>query len=263
MTETTPTPTDPDLTVFWQPGCSSCLRTKEFLAEHGVPFNSVDVLNDPGGMEKLTALGVRTVPVVARGGEYVSGQILSDVAAFAGIDWRPEVLAPGELKVRLDGIIEGAMRFTAQLPFQHLDDRLPGRPRSYRDLACHIFQIVQAFVDETEGDPLTAQKYEEPAPAGLRTVPDLLFFGMQTKERLKSWWNRGPHDFARPAQCYYGAQSLHDFLERTTWHAGQHARQMMLVLQKLGIEPDRPLGDEDFAGLPMPREVWDDEKRWD
>lgn len=263
MTETAQTPADPELTVFWQPGCSSCLRTKEFLAEHGVPFVSIDVLNDPDGMAKLAALGVRTVPIVARGVDYVSGQILRDVAAFAGIDWGREALAPEDLKARIDTIIEGAMRFAAQLPFQHLDDMLPDRPRSYRDLACHIFQIVQAFVDETEGDPLTAQKYEEPAPARVRTVPDILFFGMQTKHRLEAWWSAGPHDFARPAECYYGAQSLHDFFERTAWHAGQHARQLMLVLRKLGIEPDRPLTDADFAGLPMPREVWDDEKRWD
>ena len=264
MTETTQTRSnDEPLTVFWQPGCSSCLRTKEFLAEHDVPFVSVDVLNDPDGMARLAALGVRTVPIVARGTTHVSGQILRDVADFAGIPWGHQILPPDALKARIDTVIEGTMRFAAQLPFQHLDDLLPDRPRSYRDLACHIFQIINAFVDETEGDPLTAEKYQEPAPSHIRTVPDILFFGLQTRERFDRWWREGGHDFNRQAQCYYGAQSLHDFLERTAWHAGQHARQLMLVLEKLGIEPDRPLTDEDFAGLPMPAEVWDDEKRWD
>lgn len=27
--------------VFWQPGCSSCLKAKEFLARHGVDFESI------------------------------------------------------------------------------------------------------------------------------------------------------------------------------------------------------------------------------
>jgi hypothetical protein len=35
------------LKVYWQPGCSSCLRAKAFLAEHGIPFVSMNVLADP------------------------------------------------------------------------------------------------------------------------------------------------------------------------------------------------------------------------
>jgi hypothetical protein len=34
--------------AYWQPGCTSCLRMKEFLAKHGVPFISVNVLEDKG-----------------------------------------------------------------------------------------------------------------------------------------------------------------------------------------------------------------------
>ena len=32
--------------AYWQPGCTSCLRMKEFLTRHGVPFVSVNVLED-------------------------------------------------------------------------------------------------------------------------------------------------------------------------------------------------------------------------
>jgi len=49
-------------------------------------------------------------------------------------------------------------------------------------------------------------------------------------------------------------------LERTTWHSGQHVRQLVMVLEMLGIEPDRPPTKENFAGLPMPDKVWDDER---
>jgi arsenate reductase-like glutaredoxin family protein len=31
---------EPEVRVYWQPGCSSCLKTKEFLLDHGVPFVS-------------------------------------------------------------------------------------------------------------------------------------------------------------------------------------------------------------------------------
>ena len=55
------------LKVYWQPGCSSCLKTKEFLLDHGIPFESVNVLEDDEAFTELQALGVRMVPIAARG----------------------------------------------------------------------------------------------------------------------------------------------------------------------------------------------------
>ena len=59
------------LKVYWQPGCSSCLKTKEFLLEHGVTFESINVLEDPDGFKELEILGLRLVPIVARGSDWV------------------------------------------------------------------------------------------------------------------------------------------------------------------------------------------------
>ena len=52
---------------------------------------------------------------------------------------------------------------------------------------------------------------------------------------------------------------MHEVLERTCWHAGQHVRQITMVLQEAGIKPDNPLSNVDFAGLPMPEKVWDED----
>ena len=49
--------------VFWQPGCTSCLRTKEFLTNNGVDYESINVHGNPQGMEELRKLGARSVPV--------------------------------------------------------------------------------------------------------------------------------------------------------------------------------------------------------
>ena len=255
--------------VYWQPGCSSCLRTKEFLTEHGVPFKSIDVLADPQGFRDLQELGVRMIPLVVRGREWVSGQILSDVARIAGIDYGRKVLPPEQLKARIDAILAAALRYSAQLPDDDalLATMLPNRPRSYRDLACHIFMIVEAFVAETEGDPLTEGKYLAPAPENVRSPAEIVAYGQAIRDRFEAWWGQddagGAHDWQRPARVYYGRQTLHDFMERTAWHSGQHTRQLALLLEKLGVVPDGKLTDADLAGLPMPKNVWDDEKRWD
>ena len=41
--------------------------TKEFLSRRGIPFEALDVENDPAAAEALGALGFKSVPVVARG----------------------------------------------------------------------------------------------------------------------------------------------------------------------------------------------------
>ena len=75
-----------DLRVYWRPGCSSCVKVKEFLTNLGVEFESVNVSARPEAMDELRELGVRTVPVVARGKEYVFAQELADVSRFIGRD---------------------------------------------------------------------------------------------------------------------------------------------------------------------------------
>src|SRR5215471_12862720 len=69
--------------AYWQPGCTSCLRMKEFLTKHGVPFVSVNVLEDRDAFAELAMLGIRSVPIVRRGKDWANGQVLRDVARVA------------------------------------------------------------------------------------------------------------------------------------------------------------------------------------
>jgi arsenate reductase-like glutaredoxin family protein len=39
--------------VFWQPGCSSCLRAKEFLTKNGVDYESINVHGNPANLAGL------------------------------------------------------------------------------------------------------------------------------------------------------------------------------------------------------------------
>lgn len=256
----------PPLKVYWQPGCSSCLKTKEFLLENGQDFVSVNVLEDANGFDELAALGVRTVPIVARGKDWAHGAVFRDVAKVAGFPWGAhKMLAPDAMVERLDGILRGAHRFAAQVPAAELDTLLPRRPRSYRQLAYHIFQIPQAFLDRVENNaPYTYESVMSEMPREIATKEDLLAFGAGVRERFLAWWNREGQatDFSQPGNVYYGDVSLHEVLERTCWHSGQHTRQLMLVLGALGLEPNGPLEDRDFAGLPIPKEVWDNEHKF-
>ena len=250
--------------AYWQPGCTSCLRMKEFLTEHGVPFVSVNVLEDKDAFAELAMLGIRSVPIVRRGKDWANGQVLRDVARVAGIAWGgAQVLPAPELVARLTEIQTAAQRLFAQIPDDKLGRMLPRRPRSYAQLAYHIFNIADAFLEhEVQHLPLKEGAYGRVPPPEMITKAKILAYGQDVLGRFRAWWD-GPGqttDFSRKAQVYYCNVTLHEYLERTTWHSGQHVRQLVMVLEMLGIEPDRPPTKETFAGLPMPDKVWDDER---
>lgn len=253
--------TDETIRVYWQPGCTSCLRTKEFLAARGVAFESRNVLADPAAFIELSRFGLRQVPIVTRGDGWANGQVLADVAGLVGItDINTQMLPTKEMKRRLDLVLEGTQRYFRQVPDTHLGTQLPNRPRSYAELAYHIINIVDAFVEEKEGTPLVYESYYRlPAPGDGRL--EILAYGESVQKRLSDWF-AGPGrqcEWGSRADVYYGKQSQHQFLERTTWHSMQHARQLMWVLEGLGMAPDGPLTPDLFAGLPMPEQVWEEE----
>jgi hypothetical protein len=237
---------------------------KEFLAKHGVAFVSVNVLEDKDAFAELAALGVRSVPIVRRGHDWANGQVLRDVARVAGIAWGgAQMLPPAELVARLVTIQEATQRLFAQIPDDRLGQMLPHRPRSYAQLAYHTFNIADAYLEhEVDGLALKEGVYGRVPARGRDGKAEILAYGADVLARFQAWWG-GPGqaaDFARKASVYYGDVTLHEFLERTTWHSGQHVRQLMMVLDMLGIAPNGPLGRETFAGLPMPDKVWDDER---
>jgi glutaredoxin len=250
--------------AYWQPGCTSCLRMKEFLSKHGVSFVSVNVLEDKDAFAELEALGIRSVPIVRRGKDWANGQVLRDVARVAGIAWGgAQVLPAAELAARLIEIQSAAQQLFAQIPDDKLGCMLPHRPRSYAELAYHIFNIADAFLEhEVQGLALKEGAYSRVPPPEMNSKAKILAYGQDVLERLRAWRD-GPGrttDFARKARVYYGDVTLHDYLERTAWHSGQHVRQLVMVLELLGIAPDRPPTPATFAGLPMPDKVWDDER---
>jgi glutaredoxin len=242
--------------LFWQPGCTSCLRTKKFLIRRGVEFQSVNVHDDAGGWEELQRLGPRSVPVVSKGEHFVFAQVLDDVAKFLGLELKEERLAPEALAGRLDTILGIAEAGVCALPDAALERTLPGRNRSYRALGYHIFHIPEAFLDALdEGVPLVAERVNELPPDEMRTGADIAAHGATVRERFKSWWATGP-DAARPMETYYGARPLHLVLERTAWHSTQHTRQLEMVLGIVGVPVPRPLTPDLLKGLPLPEDVW-------
>ena len=93
----------------------------------------------------------------------------------------------------------------------------------------------------------------------MATASALGDYGRRVRSKVARWWQDTPDKAAQQmVQTYYGPQKLHEVMERSTWHIGQHTRQWVMLLDMAGIKADRPLSDADFTDLPMPKKVWDD-----
>ena len=215
---------------------------------------------DEGGLEELRRLGARSVPVVSRGDRFVFAQVIRDVVDFLGLDENTgPVLSPAELCARYDHVLETAIRLVRQMPDDKLEVQLPNRPRPYRVLMHHIFQIPTAYLDMEElGGTLTYESLVVLPPADMRTSAAIAAFGESVQGRLDAWWEcvKG-EDFGRLVSTYFGETSRHEMFERTVWHSTQHTRQIASLLEEAGIRPDRPLGPGDIRGLPLTDKIWD------
>ena len=220
------------------------------------------MLNDPGGREQLLKLGVRNVPVVAKGGNYVFGQNLEDVAEFVGLQGTGhQPLPPDQLIGKWTNVLHAAQRYMRQLPDDKMNERvIPNRDRSIRLLAHHTFRIGEAFLESVvDGVEYAIQHANVPPKDGAYTTGEAIAeYGGEVIARLEDWWKQlQDKSGSQVLKTYYGAQPLHQVLERSTWHSAQHSRQLAAVLERYGIAPERPLTPDELAGLPLPERLWE------
>jgi DinB superfamily len=170
------------------------------------------------------------------------------------------VLSPAQLVERMERYIDAALRMIPQMPDDQLETQTPGRPRAYGRLAHHMFRICEAFTEVAGGKFFAnAMPGEVHDPAQMASTAALTAYGRGVKAKVEAWWATTPDKGAQAeVDTYYGRQKLHEVLERATWHIGQHTRQWVMLLGMHGIAADHPLGEADFADLPMPKQVWDD-----
>jgi glutaredoxin len=246
-----------ELKVYWAPGCTSCLRMKEFLTRHGVSFRSINILENPSAISDLAKIGVRSVPVAIRGNDWSDGQVLGDLARLAGIPLEEKILPPADLAQRLEVLLSKALALIGQIPDTKLDSTLPGRPRSTLQLGAHICAIAEIYLDALEkGQRVEAADYVR--YPDVHTIAELLRYGTSIQNRFSNWWTTAGRatDFTATANVYFRA-NLHQFFERTVWHAAQHTRQLQAVIEALGIIPVSRITDCDMTGLPLPESVYE------
>jgi hypothetical protein len=224
-------------------------------------FTVIDVLNTPGAREYMSEkYGIKRVPMLAKGKEFAFGQMLDPYAKMIGVDPKTsERLSPEQLYKKQQMIFEAAQRYMRQFPSDRfLEKVIPNRDRVIRTLCYHIFRIGEAFLEAWNGAEYATGIADGNPPDSARTGDDVAKYGESIKKRYQDWWaNLEDRKLSRVVKTYFGDVEAHLLYERVTWHSAQHARQLVAVLERIGIEPDRPLTAEDLKGLPLPDRLFE------
>ena len=220
------------------------------------------MLNDAGGRDRLLALGVRNVPVVAKGSAFVFWQNLEDVAEFVGLHGTGHTpLPPGQLITKWIAVLRAVQRYVRQIPDERINERvIPNRDRSLRLMGHHVFRIGEAFLETVvDGVEYAVQLANiPPADGTFMTGEEIARYGDTVIARLQQWWDGLADKSCRQkVKTFFGMQPIHMLYERSTWHSAQHARQLAAVLERFGIEPNGRLTAADLAGLPLPERLWE------
>ncbi len=64
----------PQVTIYSTRGCSYCVAAKRLMERHGVPFNDIDLSDDPEALRALKdRTDHRTVPQIFVGERFIGG----------------------------------------------------------------------------------------------------------------------------------------------------------------------------------------------
>lgn len=200
--------------------------------------------------------------MLAKGGQFIFCQNMDDVAEFVGLQGSGQKpLPPETLFHKWITVLRASQRYVRQIPDQRLMERaIENRDRSIRLLSHHIFRIGEAFLETAMDDVeyRTNNANVPPADGSCVTGVEIAAYGDGIIERIESWWEGLEDNSCRQkVKTFYGTPPMHQLFERSTWHSAQHARQMIAVLERFGIEPNDRLTADDLAGLPLPERIWE------
>jgi hypothetical protein len=210
----------------------------------------------------LLNLGAQSVPVLAKDGQFIFCQNMEDVAEFVGLQGSGHSPLPPEVLFgKWIAVLRASQCYVRQIPVPRLTERaIENRDRSIRLLSHHIFRIGEAFL-ETAIDGVeyrTNNANVPPADGNCMTGGEIAAYGAGIIEDIENWWaGLDDRSCRQKVKTFYGTPPMHQLFERSTWHSAQHARQMIAVLERFGIEPDDRLTPEDLAGLPLPERIWE------
>lgn len=211
--------------------------------------------NDPEAARELEALGLRVLPVTVVGARTVLGFDVPALKELFDIDGDvlPD-LSASELLEKYRIVYEGAKRAVLQIPDDKLDWVTPKNERSQtlRVHAYHLFDRPEVYMDAAQtGHQCTFEMCQQYRRLGshYRTTRDIVDYADRIMSRLEAFLANQPHLFGKVVETYFGPKTVGELLNLALSGTAVHTKQLYHFLRAIGVEPQSPLGEKEFAGI--------------
>jgi hypothetical protein len=173
----------------------------------------------------------------------------------------PGDLSAAELLEKYRVLYAAATRAVLQIPDDKLDWVTPQKERrgqTLRQLAFHLFDRPAVCMDAARTGRYTydmCHEYEHLANS-YRTVREIVDYGEVILARLEAFLTSVPDPTEKVVETYFGARSVGTLLNMALAGLALRIRQTYYFQRAIGIEPDRPLEDDDFSGIQVPKKIF-------
>lgn len=235
------------------------MLTKEFLSSNGIQFEGRDLDNDPKAAEELNALGLKATPVTVVGDRAVVGFDVPALKEAFGI--RGEVggdLSAAEMLKKCRVVYEGAKRAILQIPDEQLEWVCPETGWTLRQLSWHLFVRTDACMQAVRSGHYTHEMLVQAdnLANNYRTTQEIVEYANGMTARLEDFLINQTHLLEKVVETYFTPRTGGSLLNLLLGQAVFHLKQIYHYLKVLGIEADRPLGEEEFSGISVPKTLF-------
>lgn len=187
-------------------------------------------------------------------GTSISGINLSNIAQLLDLDFDPSpTLVPERLLERLNRFLRAIEEIAPQISTDVLRKKIPGRDRTVLQLIHHTVDVASSFTagrEASEPDKISDNSSTDRLNS-LASLSRKIQFTLASLQATTTDWQS-------TTETKHGRQTMHQVLERCTWHVAQHMRQLEHFCGKWQQTVRGWPSRIDYEHLPLPENVWDD-----
>ena len=232
-----------------------------FLSSNGVQYEHHDVATDEAAKQFLRSRGIKAVPVTIVDDEVIIGYYPKKLIPALKLNIEVDLSEDATwLAEKYDKILGAAIRATYQLSSAQLEEQVPWRPESLRQLILHILSFPElAWLSHEHGSMSTEDmRASNERLEGITTADHICQYGEGVRRNVTEFLKSADTaSFERVVPAHYGGEvTVSELLYIILRHSTHHLKQTYWFMeQALGITLQSPARDEDMEGIATPAEM--------